>query len=446
MGARAIVLLIAATAFLFGGSYPLSLVFPGVLCAGLLAAYRPWPPVEFRRLDAWITGALAAIAVQFVPLPASIVDTVSPSARRAWQALSLGAVTGPLPLSVDLSSTAWAIAVFAGAMAVFVVSRQVFATGGVRTVARGIATIGLLLSAVSLAQDATAHGLIYWRWSPPFQVAPPFGPVLNRNHFATWVVMAVPASLGYLLAHGLAHARHHDRPVRWKRALIEVMDARSIWLAASICLMLVGLVASFSRAGMAGLIAALAAGTYLGSRNRDVPMSGWALAALGFAALAALIRINPADLYERFGTVGVAAAGRAAIWRATLPVVKDFWLTGTGAGTFETIMLAYQQTPSLFRINAAHNHYLQVVAEGGLLVGVPVAVALLLFVRSAMQALARDHSGMYLLRVGAFAGLTGVAVQSIWETGLTTPANAVLAAVLAGIVLHRPIHGARTAD
>ena len=144
-----------------------------MLCVVLLAAYRPWPPPEFRALDVWIGVAVLAIALQFVPLPGPIVDLISPSARRIWQSLSLTPVTGPLPLSVDLSSTAWALGVFAGAMSVFAISRQVFAYGGVRIVARGIATIGLLLSALCLAQDATAHGLIYWRWSPPFQVAPP---------------------------------------------------------------------------------------------------------------------------------------------------------------------------------------------------------------------------------------------------------------------------------
>jgi hypothetical protein len=44
---------------------------------------------------------------------------------------------------------------------------------------------------------------------------------------------------------------------------------------------------------------------------------------------------------------------------------------------------------------------------------------------------------MYFLRAGALAGLVGVAVQSVWETGLTTPANAVLAAVAGAIVVHR---------
>jgi hypothetical protein len=100
-------------------------------------------------------------------------------------------------------------------------------------------------------------------------------------------------------------------------------------------------------------------------------------------------------------------------------------------------MLVYQRTPSLFRINSAHNHYLQVAAEGGLLIGIPVVVALALFVRASRDALLRDDSGMYFLRAGALSGLFGVAVQSIWEVGLTTPANAVLAALAAAIAVHR---------
>ncbi len=409
--------------------------------------YRPWAgPDASPALDRTLLVVAAAIALQLVPLPSFVIDRLSPTARTIWQSLSLGPVSGPLPISVDLSSTAWALGIYAGAIAIFFVSRQVFAEGGVRIVARGIGTVGLLLSAECLAQDATAHGLMYWRWKPPFEVAYPFGPFLNRNHFATWVVMAVPTAFGYLLAHGSAHARRRTDRITWHQALLELLDGRSIWLAAAICLMLVGLVASLSRAGMLGLVAALVVAIYLRGRSADAPASGWALAALGLAALAAVIRINPLELYHRFGAAGIAASGRLEIWRATLPVVKDFWLTGAGAGTFETVMLVYQRAPSLFRINAAHNHYLQVVAEGGLLVGLPVAAAAWLFVRDAWHALDRDQSGMYLLRVGAFSGLVGAAVQSLWETGVATPANAILAAVLAGVVMHRSARPVRVSD
>jgi hypothetical protein len=110
------------------------------------------------------------------------------------------------------------------------------------------------------------------------------------------------------------------------------------------------------------------------------------------------------------------------------------------------VMLVYQRTPSLFRINAAHNQFLQILAEGGVLLAVPVAGALVAFTRDARQALERDPSGMYLLRAGALSGLAGAAVQSVWETGLSTPANAVLAAVLAAIVIHDSTHPVRSAD
>jgi hypothetical protein len=41
------------------------------------------------------------------------------------------------------------------------------------------------------------------------------------------------------------------------------------------------------------------------------------------------------------------------------------------------------------------------------------------------------------VRVGAAAGLAGIAAQSIWEISLIMPANAVLAGVLGGLLLYR---------
>jgi hypothetical protein len=374
--------------------------------------------------------------LQLVPLPAVIVDRLSPVDRVIRQSLSLTPVLGGLPLSVDPSATVRAIALGGGAMIVFVIGRRVFAGGGVRIAARGIAMVGLVLAAISLAQDATAHGLMYWRWDPG-EGPPPFGPFLNRNHFATWIVMAAPVCLGYLLAHAAAHPRRQRPSTIWHQRLLQLLDARSIWLSASICLMLVALVASMSRAGFVGLVSALLVGAFLRSRRADSPAATWAVSAIGVALVAAAIRVNLADVLQRFEAAGTAAVYRMGIWRATMPVVRDFWLTGSGAGTFETVMLVYRRAPSLFRTNAAHNHYLQVAAEGGLLIGIPVAVALVLFVRESIQALARDDSGMYFIRAGALSGLAGVAVQSIWETGLTTPANGVLAAIVAAIVVHR---------
>jgi O-antigen ligase len=150
-------------------------------------------------------------------------------------------------------------------------------------------------------------------------------------------------------------------------------------------------------------------------------------------------QVGPGAIAARFGASRVAVADRLAIWHDTLPVLRDFWLTGTGVGTFLTSMGVYQRSSPGVIFNQAHNHYLQVAAEGGLLVGLPVALALAAFVRVAWRSLERDRSGMFWIRAGAASGLSGVAIQSLWETGLTVPANAAMAAVLAAIVIHVPM-------
>jgi O-antigen ligase len=131
-------------------------------------------------------------------------------------------------------------------------------------------------------------------------------------------------------------------------------------------------------------------------------------------------------------------ADRVTIWRDTVPVVRNFWLTGTGAGTYQTAMAVYQRSSPGVLFNQAHNHYLQVLTEGGLLAFVPMLVGLGALARVARARLVADRSAMFWLRAGAASGLAGVAVQSVWETGLTTPANAALAALLAAILLHVP--------
>jgi O-antigen ligase len=113
-------------------------------------------------------------------------------------------------------------------------------------------------------------------------------------------------------------------------------------------------------------------------------------------------------------------------------------LTGTGVGTYQISMAVYQRSMPGVIFNQAHNHYLQVLSEGGLVVGIPVVAALVAFARESVTRLTSDRSGMFWVRAGGVSGLFGVAVQSLLETGLTTPANAAVAAVVAAIVVHVP--------
>src|SRR5262249_32291214 len=128
--------------------------------------------------------------------------------------------------------------------------------------------------------------------------------------------------------------------------------------------------------------------------------------------------------------------GRRAIWRETWPMVKAFAATGVGVGAYQRGMLVYQQSPRNFYFNHAHDEYLQIAAEGGLLLAGPALIALLSLVSGVARRLREERAAVYWIRGGAVGGMVAAAVQSVWDTGLRMPANAVLFAILAAIALH----------
>jgi len=379
---------------------------------------------------------LGLAVLQLVPLPQALIDRVSPHARALWNRLVLD-VPSALPFSVDLDAGFWALIVIASTIATFACARQIFARGGVRRVARAIASIGFVLSLLALAQDATGSEKMYWRWAPLQEGAPPFGPFVNRNDFGTWAVLAIPAVLGYLAAHVTAH-RHQFAPnAPWQARLRMLADGRAIWLVASSIVMTVALTVSLSRSAMLGLAVAFVTAAFFkppaGAIGRPRPV--WIGGALVLVAAGVLMYVTPQALLGRLSRAPVSAASRWTIWQESIPVIRDFWLTGTGAGTYETVMLVYQRTMPGVRFNTAHNHYLQFVAEGGLLLTLPFVLALRSLWREAREIVTSDDSGMYFVRAGAICGLAGAAAQSLWDTGLTTPANAYLAAILVAFVV-----------
>jgi O-antigen ligase len=153
-----------------------------------------------------------------------------------------------------------------------------------------------------------------------------------------------------------------------------------------------------------------------------------AIVALSFANYDVLLR-----RFEQSIAQSQEGRGRMAIWRDSIRLAADFPLTGTGAGTFGKAINVYQTAEPGYAIDQAHNHYLQLMAEGGLWLLLPGVLAAVLFLVLASRSLKLDRSPDYLIRAGACAGIAGVLVQSIWETGLTMPANALLFAMLAAI-------------
>jgi O-antigen ligase len=244
----------------------------------------------------------------------------------------------------------------------------------------------------------------------------------------TWLLMAL------LLVTGYVFARFQNRAKG--AALAAAVDTKMIWLIGSAMAMLVAIIVSLSRSASVGTLAGAMFLAAMAARHGRHARLG---ILVGAAAAVAVLMTNPrtVDLGRRFERSGTNATwSRLQIWRETVPILQDFPLTGTGFGSYRTAMLVYQQSDRSLFFNQAHNQYLQLASEGGLVLLIPLAVACGILATRAARRLAQDRTPMFWIRTGAVAGIIGALVQSLWETGLRMPANGLLFAALAAIAIH----------
>ena len=220
------------------------------------------------------------------------------------------------------------------------------------------------------------------------------------------------------------------------------MDSTQLWLAGAACLMTgarvrLDVARAASSAIGAGVLAFVAV-----SRTPHPPRARRGLGRVGAAARLALIGL----MFANFGALAMRLQetteagdwGRRAIWRDTWRMAQDFWLAGVGAGAFEQGMLLYQQGSRVFFFNHAHDEYLQIFAEGGCCSPCRRRSRRSLERWLIASRLRGDRTPIFWIRAGAIAGIVAVAVQSVFDTGLRTPANGVLFAIVAAIACHEP--------
>ena len=435
---------------MFGGVYLWSAM---VLTAGVvplavmtkatraLPAPAGWP----RRLDLALGAALGGVVVQLIPLPIAFIRILSPSREQFLIATSLqnGSPPAFLPLTVDPSATVHAWLSLFTILAAFWIARTLFARGGLRTFSTIIACGAIALVILAFAQHASGTTLVYGFWQPRDAGARPLGPFINRNHLGTWSLMAMCLCVGYLQW----RTAHATTPPTWRARLAAWMDGRRLLLQLAIVLLAAVLALSASRSSLVALMCAAGYVAVAGlprvpvntaASRRPPSASRRSLTALAALAIVAMLGYGDSSrlLLRMDETRATGMANRLSIWRDAMPMIGDFPLTGVGAGAFGSAMRIYQTSPRTYYHNEAHNQYLQIFSEGGVLLTVPAACAVFAFMAAAWTQLRRRNDPLRWMRVAGAAALVGVAVQSIWETGLTLPANGMLAAALAGLVVH----------
>lgn len=414
----------------------------------LFVLRAPKWPANQRSIDLSLLAILAALAIQIVPLPLQMVTLLSPhtAALANSMRLSVGGAPAFLPLSVDPEATAYAMATTAIGIAAFWCARGIFADGGVRQFCRILGLLAAIAAVAAVLQRAVTPRMLMGIVASADRSANPIGPFLNRNHFAAWQLMAAALTSGYLVAHFHIHPAYRQR---FRQAFKHFLVSGALLTGLGVLAMIGSLLLTLSRSAAVGLGAAALCGGWLGRSRlrfeRSSAPTAATLAGVAIILIAAFIDIEGwFSRLQQSMDITSSGWGRLTIWEETLPIIRDFPTFGTGAGTYGAVMGQYQQTRiwvgsmqdwALF--NNAHSHYFQILAEGGVLLTVPVVAACVSLLRLGLRSIYAEKAEILWVRAGAAAGLVGIAVQSIWEVPLMMTANAVLAGVLAGVLLHQ---------
>lgn len=461
-----VVLLVAWGALAFGSVYPWAYtpLLAGCALTGAvgLAVHRS------RRLPAATRAAFLALlvvlgagAVQLIPLPPAVLDAVSPNTGAFLETYDLGYVFGSMAEPTDevatQASTSWhplslaprrtlvGLASLAAFTLLLAGLTTALSRSGSRRLTASIVVFGVVLALIGIVQKAIlgehAWGgmKIYGFWQPVHLLSTPFGPYVNKNHFAGWMLMGLPLALG--LGLGLAEQGIRSRRDDWRSILLWLSSPQGGRLQLTVLatlLMVASLLMAKSRSGLGGLIVVLivlsiAAGRRFGSARAGIVAFG-SLA----AAFTVVFALAGTDLAARITDQSDAVDLRKNIWTDSVRVIKAFPLAGTGVNTFGTAMTGYQTTQKDQHFQEAHNDYVQIAVEGGLLVGIPALVAFVLLVRAIWRRFSagQDDTMTHWIRVGAATGLLAIAMQAFVEFSLQMPGNAALAVVLLALALH----------
>ncbi|MGF7160635.1 hypothetical protein FHS85_002266 [Rhodoligotrophos appendicifer] len=248
----------------------------------------------------------------------------------------------------------------------------------------------------SLAEDVSVEGFL------PFTIKAGF--FANVNHFSSLIYVSIPLMIFYGLSKSYYRA--------------------TLLLLATILLFLL---AAGSRAGaILGLLITLSAVFLLSARSnlRGVVVV-LAFTLVSLYAIGVWSKLTVETLDPEFGRTEFAST--------TVAGIKENWPVGVGFGTFQTAYQLYERGDMIFQpyVNHAHNEYLELTFEGGVLTVVAIlAYLVLLFLRFVQI---RGNP----LQQAAFLSLLFILLHSLVDYPLRTMALFLTFSVLNGIVFHR---------
>ena len=276
---------------------------------------------------------------------------------------------------------------------------------------------GFLIALVAVIQDLTSRGEIYWL-VPVRGASFIYGPYVNHNHYAGIMELLAPFPLVLSMMEELTP------PKRVLLAFAGVFMASTIFL-------------SLSRGGMTGFgfeVVFLAAVLWWKNASRR---SAAIFATVCLLIMIFLLWLGGKSLVQRFVSFKTDEASyhsRLQIARDSIPMIEARPLMGWGLGTFTTVYPKYRSFYASVFVNAAHNDYVQVLAETGALGLLAVlGFVAVVYVCGFRKLRGRGLNLTQAATLAALLGVTGILVHSFVDFNLQIPANAATFYVVSAI-------------
>jgi len=290
----------------------------------------------------------------------------------------------------------------------------------VKKIVIGIVIFAAAMALFGILQRISNADTIYGMRESPQAI--PFGPFINQHHFAAFMEMAGALAVSLLVGKSLA---------REKKFLI------------AICLLFLTVAITLT-GSRGGLISFVAAGALVGvvtyalrlrstsGRNKEKARRlPWLIAGVVGLFLFVVFFVSIGGDEWLMRGVGMDGGGedvtngRLHFWSIALKIFSEHPILGAGLESFGVSFTRHDTWTGIFRVEYAHNEYLQTLADSGIAGLACVVAFLVLLFRKSYRAI-RDPQDDFSLEanIGAIAGCLAVAIHSFVDFPLRTPANA----------------------
>jgi type IV secretory pathway VirB2 component (pilin) len=382
---------------------------------------RAWP------VTACLLATLLWIVVQALPLPAGVLGLLSP------RALEIHSTTHSYPsLSLDVYATRQAALQTLAYLLFFCLTLLLVNNKPrIKLLAQAIILGGVFQAAYGSLM--TLSGLEYGIFIDKQDAAVATGTFINRNHLAGYLEMCLAAGVGLMLAE-----LSSTRAAGWRdsaRELLRTLLGNKARVRLALVVMVTGLVLTRSRMGnVAFFVSLTGVGCFYLLAVRK--LSGHTITF--FASLLIIDLLVVGNFFgiekvaERFQQASVDSKERVNTDRDALAMLRDFPLTGIGAGSFHAVYPMYTSAVVVTGFTRhTEDDYLQFACEFGLVFAAALGAVVLASLWTAIRAqLKRRDQVLQGMGFAATMAIVALLIHSAVDFNLQIPANAAMFVVM----------------